>query len=351
MNSKVKSSSDIFYSLSYLSKVTQEYFIKLGLEKHIAKSISNSLLWAQARNISSHGLERIPAYAAQYKKNKINQQASIQLISLDSSTFIVDADFGFAYPAISLAVKELRRLCQKQTISLAAIQNSHHAGALGYYAEVLAKEGLISIICCNAPASIAPWGGKSPLLGTNPVAFGCPRWNKKSKKTDCYNKPAGKPLIIDMSLSIVARGKVMAADFKKESIPLGWALDKEGKPTTDAKKALEGTMLPIGEAKGYLLALMVEVLSAALIGNNFSFQASSFFDDKGDPPGLGQFILAINPLKINPNFATYVEKLCDAILRERNTRLPGSNKDTAFNFSKKNGIQVSQRISKFMDLK
>ena len=347
MKTTATDKNDKFYPLSYIDKVINAYLTKLGLTASTAKSVSDALLWAQARGLPSHGLERIPAYSGQYKKGKINQNSSLKFISLDDSAFVVDADFGFAYPAIDLAVKELCRRCQQQTTCVVGIKHSHHAGALGYYVEQLASQGIIALICCNAPASIAPWGGKKPLLGTNPIAFGCPR---AGVRAGIKGKKTQQPLIIDMSLSVVARGKVMAADFKGEEIPLGWALDKAGNPTTDAKKALEGSMLPIGGAKGYLLALVVEILAAALIGNNFSYQSSSFFDDVGKPPGVGQFILAINPLRINPDFNLHIEGLCAAIMQQPGTRLPGVNKNKDFNKSRKQGVAVSVRMQDYLGL-
>ena len=347
MKTTATDKNDKFYPLSYVDKVINAYLTKLGLAASTAKSVSDALLWAQARGLPSHGLERIPAYSGQYKKGKINRTSSLKFISLDDSAFVVDADFGFAYPAIDLAVKELYRRCQQQTTCVVGIKNSHHAGALGYYVEQLASQGIIALICCNAPASIAPWGGKKPLLGTNPIAFGCPR---AGVRAGTKGKKTQQPLIIDMSLSVVARGKVMAADFKGEEIPLGWALDKVGNPTTDAKKALEGSMLPIGGAKGYLLALVVEILAAALIGNNFSYQSSSFFDDVGKPPGVGQFILAINPLRINPDFNLHIEGLCAAIMQQPGTRLPGVNKNKDFSKSRKQGVAVSVRMQDYLGL-
>ena len=321
------------YTRAHIEKSVLKHFATLCLSEQQAQSIAKALLWAEERGISSHGLERIPAYTAQYKKKKINPKASLKLVSLDDSSIVVDANFGFAYPALDLAVREISRRCRRQSICFAAIKNSHHAGALGYYSQQLAQAGLISILGCNAPASIAPWGGKKALLGTNPIAFSCPRGKKNP------------PLIVDMSLSKVARGKIMAADFAATKIPEDWALDEQGKPTTDAAAALKGTMLPLGGAKGYLLALMIEILSGPLSDSNFSYESSSFFDDKGKPPGVGQFIIVINPLSFNPDFFRRIEELCMMILAQPGTRLPGTSKA---NGAKK--INPSQRMIDYLNL-
>lgn len=321
--------------------MVKQHFIKLGLSPQLGDSLTASLLWAQQHGLESHGLERIPAYEAQYKKGKVNPDAKVKLVSLDDTALVIDADYGFAYPALDLALKEIITRCQQQVICLAGIKHSHHAGALGYYAQQLAHNELVALLCANAPASIAPWGGNKALLGTNPLAFACPR--DGDKVGSGTTKP---PLLIDMSLSKVARGKVMVANFAGEEIPPDWALDKQGTPTTDAAKALEGTMLPLGGAKGYLLALMVEILSAALIGNNFSYQSSSFFDDKGKPPGVGQLIIAINPVKINPGFINRIEDLCQMILKQPGTRLPGADKVS----SPHSIIKVSPRMQQYLKL-
>lgn len=330
-------------SLTKVSKAVLNHLQGLGLSPSVSHSITNALLWAEMRGIKSHGLERLPAYTAQYKKNKIKQNASVKLLSLDQTALLVDADNGFAYPALDIAIKELNNRCAQQTLCVAAVKNSHHCGALGYYVQQLAAEGLVGLLCCNAPACIVPWGGNQALFGTNPIAFACPRTNKGKKQP---------PLMIDLSLSQVSRGKVMLANFKEEEIPLGWALDKHGKPTTNAAAALEGTMLPLGGMKGYLLTLIVEILSATLVGSNYSYESSSFFDDKGKPPGVGQFIMAINPLKFNPDFASRLEELCAAILAQPNTRLPGQDKSTSVEPSKSSSakIELSARIKEYIKL-
>lgn len=325
-------------------KAVVAHLTSLGLEQAASESVATALLWAEERGIKSHGLERLPAYTAQYKKNKIKQKAKVNLVSLDQTAFLVDAANGFAYPALDLAIKALIQRGSEQAICVAAVKNSHHCGALGYYVQQLADAGLVGLLCCNAPACIVPWGGNKALFGTNPIAFACPRVTKQGKK-----KP---PLMIDLSLSQSSRGKVMLANFRDEEIPLGWALDKHGKPTTDAAAALEGTMLPLGGVKGYLLTLIVEILSATLVGSNYSYESTSFFDDKGAPPGVGQFIMAINPLKFNPNFAPRLEELCQAILDQPNTRLPGQDKSISAKANKQAPakLDISPRIREYLSI-
>ena len=170
-------------------------------------------------------------------------------------------------------------------MAAASIHRSHHCGAAGHPVERLAEAGLVAIMFVNTPSAIAPWGGSKAVFGTNPIAFACPL-------------PGRAPLVIDLSLSKVARGNIMTAKQRGEKIPEGWALDAAGKPTTDPDAALAGTMVPMGDAKGTALALMVELLAAGLTGANFAAEASSYLDDKGPPPGTGQLIVAFDPVGI-----------------------------------------------------
>jgi (2R)-3-sulfolactate dehydrogenase (NADP+) len=161
---------------------------------------------------------------------------------------------------------------------------------------------------------MAASGGTRALFGTNPIAFACPR--------------AGKPpLVVDLSMSLVARGRIMMAAQKGEAIPPDWALDAEGRPTTDPKAALDGTMQPIGGAKGAALALIVEILAAALTGSSFAFEASSFFEAAGAPPHVGQLFLVLDPAALaGPGFAARIETLLAAMLAEPGVRLPGDRR-------------------------
>jgi (2R)-3-sulfolactate dehydrogenase (NADP+) len=177
--------------------------------------------------------------------------------------------------------------------------------------ERFAELGLVAMMFANAPASMAPWGGKKPLFGTNPIAFAVPA-------------AKGEPLVIDLALSKVARGKVMEATQKGVSIPDDWAFDVDGNPTTDAVAAMKGTMAPSGGAKGAALALMVEVFSAGLTGAHFSHEASSLFDEKGPPPALGHSIIAIDPDGATGGGTTErIALLAAEMASEEGVRLPG----------------------------
>ena len=298
-----------------------------------AKEVADALINAEFDGQAGHGLSRIPSYVEQVLSGKVAGNVSPSLLSSKGSVIRVDANNGFAFPAISLALSEITKTCKSFGIAAASISHSHHFGQAGRHVERLAEDGLIGLMFGNTPKAIPPWGGTKPLFGTNPIAFASPR-------------EAAAPLVIDMSLSKVARGKVMVANQLNEKIPEGWAIDKEGRPTTDAKKALEGAMLPIGDAKGSALALMVEMLAAGLTGSNFGFEASSFLNAEGDSPGVGQLIIAIDPSFFSgESFAERTETLVGAILEQPSTRLPGDKR-----IEKRKVREMSQTITISKDL-
>jgi (2R)-3-sulfolactate dehydrogenase (NADP+) len=215
-------------------------------------------------------------------------------------------------------------------IACAGITRSHHCGAAGHPVERLAEAGLMAMLFANTPGAIAPWGGATAVFGTNPIAFACPL-------------PDAAPIVVDLSLSKVARGNVLAARQKDERIPEGWALDAAGRPTTDPQAALAGTMLPLGDAKGTALALMVELLAAGLTGANYAAEASSFLDAEGPPPGTGQLIIAIDPAAF-PGGLAHFARLAAAIEAQPGARLPGSRRLALRAKAQRDGLLVSDAL-------
>jgi (2R)-3-sulfolactate dehydrogenase (NADP+) len=279
-----------------------------------AAIVASALVAAEADGLKGHGLSRVPTYAAQARVGKVDGFAKPDLARPRPAVLAVDAAHGFAYPAIGLAVAELPEVAREQGIAAAAIRRSHHCGAAGHPVERLAEAGLAAILFANTPAAIAPWGGSVGVFGTNPIAFACP----------LADRP---PVVVDLSLSKVARGNILAAKQRGEPIPEGWALDRAGRPTTDPDAALEGTMLPLGDAKGTALALMVELLAAGLTGAAFAAEASSFLDDRGGPPSTGQLILALDPSALGgAGVLARCATLAAAIDAQPGARLPGARR-------------------------
>ena len=297
-----------------------------------ARSVAVALVAAEAAGQGGHGLRRVPAYAGQAKVGKVDGFAQPQLSRPSPAVLRIDAGNGYAYPALDLAVAELPAVAREQGIALAAVSRSHHAGVMGLTVERFADQGLVALMVANAPASMAPWGGKTPVFGTNPIAFAAPL-------------PGDEPVVIDLALSKVARGKVMAARQQGASIPADWAFDREGRPTTDAEEALAGTMVPAGDVKGAALAFMVEILAAGLTGANYAFEASSLFDDKGAPPALGHTIIAINPEATSAvDTAQRLALLAGEITRDPNVRLPGRRGQSSRRLALSEGIDVEDEV-------
>jgi (2R)-3-sulfolactate dehydrogenase (NADP+) len=318
------------HSAPALRELAQRVLVAAGAAPEIASTVAAALVAAELDGIASHGLARLPFYADQVKSGKIDGRAVPEVTSPAPALVRVDARSGFAFPAIDAGLEAADDAVGATGIVAVAIANSHHCGVAGHHVERLAAKELVGLLFANTPAGMAPWGGKRPIYGTNPLAFACPRKDKP-------------PLVIDLSMSVVARGKVVVAAQKGEPIPPDWALDIEGRPTTDAKAALAGSMAPLGGAKGAALALMVELFAAALTGSHFGFEASSFFDAEGEPPHVGQFILVLDP-SFAPGFAERVETLSAAISADNGARLPGDRRHATRARLAREGIAVPDAL-------
>jgi (2R)-3-sulfolactate dehydrogenase (NADP+) len=324
--------STVNLSLHSLQALTEAILVAHDTSATNAEQVAAALVAAESDGQQGHGASRIPSYAAQAKSGKVDGHATPILKRAGAAALTIDAVNGFAYPALNLAFDALCELAPKCGIAAAAITRSHHSGVAGHQVERLADRGLIALCFCNTPQGIAPWGGNRGVFGTNPVAFAAPR-------------PGSPPLVIDMSLSKVARGKINVAAQRSESIPEGWAVDCDGAPTTDPNAAMQGTLLPMGDAKGAQLVLMVEVLAAALTASNFGYEASSFFTGMGDPPGVGQFMIAIDPQPFsNGAFADRLEALLAAMLDQPGTRLPGAQRFIRRDAAERDGVNIPQTL-------
>jgi (2R)-3-sulfolactate dehydrogenase (NADP+) len=295
-----------------------------------AAIVASALVAAEADGLKGHGLSRVTSYAAQAKVGKVDGFATPAVERPRPGAAVVDAANGFAFPAIEAAVVLLPEMAHAAGIACAAIRRSHHCGAAGHPVEHLAECGLVAMMFANTPAAVAPWGAAKAVFGTNPIAFACPL-------------PGRPPVVVDLALSKVARGNILAAKQKGERIPRGWALDAAGKPTTDPDAALAGTMLPLGDAKGTPLILMVELLAAGLTGANFAADASSFLDAKGPPPGTGQLIVAFDPAAFGGS-GEHFAGLIASIETQPGARLPGSRRLAARRKAAREGLMVDDAL-------
>ena len=317
----------------HLQAVVCSALIKAGASPTAAQSTAAALVYADLQGTTSHGVSRVPQYVGHLKAGRIDGAATPVIAREQGAVAIIDAADGLAFSACELAVQTAVAAAQMYGIAAATVTNSYHFGAAIYHLEAVAQAGMVGLAFSNSPAAIAPWGGKRPLFGTNPIAAIFPR-----KGTD--------PLAIDLALSEVARGKLMIAAKDGKEIPLGWALDAEGRATTDPSKGLKGSMAPAGGVKGAMLALTVELLVTALSGARFGFEADSFFDVEGNKPRIGQLFLVINPGALGGAnvFAERVETLVHAMLEDGGVRLPGARRYANAAKSERDGITIPDAL-------
>lgn len=291
-------------------RLARDVFRHSATSAENAGRVAGALVDAELVGQTGHGLRRVASYADQARSGKVDGHATPTATYPRPGAMAVDAGNGFAQPALDLVVENLPVMAQQNGIAVAGIHHSHHAGVLGLTVERLAEAGVAALFVANTPPAIAPWGGHEALYGTNPIAFATP-------------VDGAEPIVVDLSLSKVARGKIMAAEQAGESIPADWALDPNGQPTTEPAQALAGVMLPMGDAKGAALALLVEVLAGGVAGANFSYEASSFFTAGGPPPGVGQLLIALDPRAFNSAVGTRLAELVHRIEQVPGARVPG----------------------------
>ncbi|CAG9172352.1 Ldh family oxidoreductase [Cupriavidus pinatubonensis] len=304
---------------------------RAGASELQSKATAAALVRADAMGLASHGVSRVPMYVGHLRHDRVDGQAVPTLRSTRASAVLVDAACGFAFPACKLAIAEAMRRARETGVGVGAVSNSHHFGAAGLPLDAVARAGMVGIAMGNSPAAMPAWGGKRALFGTNPIAAAFPRQGQL-------------PVLIDLSLSEVARGKIMVAAKQGKPIPPGWALDEHGQPTTDAQAALRGSMLPAGGVKGAMLALMVELLVTTLAGAQFGAEADSFFTDAGNRPRIGQLFLVLDPGAFAGSdvYGERVEALLQVMLDDAGTRLPGARRYALQTEAQQHGIEIPE---------
>ena len=316
---------------SQAEDLASKKLIKSGCNKENTLGIVDGILDAEFSGIKSHGFHYLPIYCNHLKIGKINGSALPTFEQISSSSIKVDADNGFAHTAINIGLKHLCKMSSIEGISCMSIYNSYNCGVLGFHTKRIAEQNLIGLGFTNAPASIAPVGGIKPVIGTNPYSMAAPLNGKAS-------------IIIDQSASVVAKSEISVRAKTDEPIPKGWAFDKDGEVTTNAKEALKGTMAPSGGYKGFSTGLLVEILTACVAGGNLGTQASSFSGEDGGPPSTGQFFIAINPKKFNQDFESNLNQLLNSISSQEGSRVPGSKRLKAFNENINKDIFISEEL-------
>src|SRR5713226_4049209 len=256
---------------------------RAGAHARMAQAAARHLVRAEEQGLPTHGMSRVPFYCSMLRKGRADGAASPALLAERGGTCLIDNKDGLPYVSVQWALDEVIQRARRNGIAFAGIRNSAHVGVLGIHLLPVAEAGLVGFAFTNSPAAIPAWGGRKALFGTNPVAAVFPRKEQN-------------PIVVDLALTTVVRGRIMMSMRKGERIPEGWALDRHGKPTTDPKEAIEhGSLFPIGGAKRAMLALMFELLCASLTGAAIGTEADSFFSEKGKKPRIGQAFIAIDP--------------------------------------------------------
>ena len=320
-------------ALEALHDLAARALSRAGANPAMAAATARALVYADAQGLASHGVSRVPQYATHLRNGRADGAAQPVVLRAKGGAALVDARCGLAFPACALAVEEAITRAREWGVAFAGVTNSHHFGAAAYHLEAVGATGLVGLAMGNSPAAMAAAGGRRPLFGTNPIAAVFPR-------------RAAAPLLIDLSLSEVARGKLMVAAKEGRAIPLGWALDGDGRPTTDPKAGLEGSMLPLGGTKGAMLALVVELLVTALTGAAMGFEASSFFVDEGNRPRIGQAFLVIDPdaLAGRDTYLARIEALITEMAKDPGVRLPGARRRALAAKAEASGVDVPEAL-------
>ena len=320
-------------SLAQVESLATEALIGAGTRPESAKSVGKAALAAERDGVRSHGLLYVPIYCEHVKCGKVDGAAVPEVSQPRLSAIQVDAKTGFAHPAIDAGFNELIPLVKANGCVGLTISNSYNCGVLGYHVERLAEAGLVGIGFTNSPASIAPVGGKKPVLGTNPFALAVP------------DSTGGAAFVLDQSASVVAKSEIMMRAREGISIPEGWALDAEGQSTTDPEIALKGSMAPSGGYKGFGTGLLVEVMAAALSGAVLGLQASPFSGTAGGPPRTGQCFIAFDPEAFSgAEFYERISTLVEAVQSQEGARLPGDRRRKNRQRIELEGVEVAQSL-------
>jgi (2R)-3-sulfolactate dehydrogenase (NADP+) len=317
-------------ALLHLARTALE---RAGANNRMAEAAARHLVRAEEQGLPTHGMSRVPFYCGMLRKGRADGAAQPAMLADRAAVCLIDNRDGLPYVSAQWAIEEVIQRARRNGIAFAGIRNSAHVGVLGIHLLPVAEAGLVGFAFTNSPAAIPAWGGKKALFGTNPVAAAFPRRD-------------AQPLVIDLAMTTVGRGRIMMAMKRGERIPEGWALDRNGRPTTDPKEAIEhGSLFPIGGAKGAMLALMFELICASLTGAAIGPEADSFFSEEGNRPRIGQAFIAIDPAQLSGSakFSERVERVVATMLADPEVRLPGARRFAAEAASKK-GIEIPDEL-------
>ncbi len=326
-----------------LTKEITKIFKKFGLTQDHAKISAKALINAELVGAYGHGLSRLKMYCDRISKKVINPKPKIKIKKISQSISHIDADDSIGFVAADIAIKKAILNAKKTGIGLVAVRNSGHYGLSGYYAEQAVKKNLVTMIYTNAPPAIAPHGAIKSLFGTNPICFGTPSGSKA-------------PFIFDTSISMINRGKIRFASKNNQKLPIGVALDKFGKPTIDANKALKGVQLPIAGFRGSGLAWMVDILSGVLTGGNHAGRVKDPFEDFSGPQNIGHLFITF---KTNLFVKDYNNRIRDNIKKVKRLpkikgikeiMYPGQNKYKRYKMNLNKEIKIPKIVKEELEI-
>lgn len=302
-------------SLAEIERISRDALVASGTSEDNANAVARSTMLAERDGIRSHGLLYVPIYAEHVRCGKVDGQASPVVGQTRPGAITVDARCGFAHPAINAGWDRFMDAARSNGVAVMTVSESYNCGVLGHHAERIAQNGFLGLCTTHAPASIAPPGGHRPVIGTNPFALSAPG--------TMHGEAA---FTIDQSASVIAKSEIVLRSRTGTPLEPGWALDRDGRPTTDPTAALAGSMLPSGGYKGFGVGLMVEILASCLSGAVLSQNASPFSGTAGGPPRTGQCFIAFAPDAFASGFGERVATLIASIADQPGAHVPGSRR-------------------------
>jgi LDH2 family malate/lactate/ureidoglycolate dehydrogenase len=323
---------------SALRRFCEDVLAAAGLPRPDAEVVADSLVHADLAGLPSHGVARLGGYLTRMEGGLVEKTTEIDTVTETATTAVLDANNGWGQVASRRAVEVAVGKARRWGSAWVGVRNSNHYGTAGYWTARIAAEGLVGISCTNGTPLMAPFGGRHPSLGTNPISVAVP-------------SRSGRPVVLDMSTSAQARGKILLAARSGEPIPAGWAITRDGRPTTDAAEAREGCLLPLAGPKGSGLALMVDVLSGVLTGANFGGEMPRMYEDP-EPQRLGHLFAALDVGAMMPpdEFLARMDE------RERETRegppavgfdevlMPGDLEHRKAEENRRSGVPLSEEV-------
>ncbi len=307
--------STVSLTLDEIFVLAEKTLLANGCDEETANILSDLIMKAERDGSLSHGLFRLPAYVSGLKSGKINGKARPEVKKISPGVIKVLGNNCLAPMVLNKSIPELIKSAKENGVAVLAINNSHHMAAMWPETEAIAEQGLVAFACTSYKPAVAPAGAIKPLFGTNPISFAWPRKGKT-------------PVVYDMATASMAMGEVQVAKREGHKVPLGTGLTKDGKETTDPGEIADGgVLLPFGGYKGSGIAMMVELLAGALVGDNFSYETAAKDNNDGGPPSGGEFILAISPDKLSGNdWDKHSSEFFDKMKSMDGVRLPGERR-------------------------